>query len=119
MEDVKYIEGIKTDVLRTFNQAIKKRQQIEGHLKTLLILNGECLKKLLSLAENKPFSVSNKTGTVSVKKILKEAHEDAIKEVEDANQMWNGRLTGTVQQIDEVCIFDTFKSIPIFKFYYF
>jgi hypothetical protein len=105
IEDVEDIEGIKAVVSVTFTQAIDRRQQIESQLQTFLAANGESLKMLRSLAEMKQLSTT-KTGTVSVKKRLKEALKEAKNEVEDADRMWN-KLTGksgTVQQLDMVCV---------------
>ena len=70
MEDVEEIEGMKAEVSSTFSQAIEKRQQTEGHLKTALTDNGESLKKLRSLSEMKQQSSTSKMGSSAAKKRL-------------------------------------------------
>ena len=104
MEDVEEVESIKAVISVTFSQAIERRQQIEDHLKAAHADNGECLKKLRSLAEKKQLSAS-KTSTASAKKKLEEVLTVAKEEVEKAERMWNSLniTTTAVKSVIRIC----------------
>ena len=88
IKDVEEVEGIKAVISVTFSQAIERRQQIEDHLKAALADNGECLKKLRSLAKKKQLSAS-KTGTASAKKKQEEFLKEAKEEAKESERLWN------------------------------
>ena len=101
MEDVEDIKSSQAVISVTISQAIEIRQQIEDQLKAVLADNGECLKKLRSLAEKKQLS-NSKSGTASVKKRLEELLEEAKKEVEEAERMRNS-LKRTSESTVRIC----------------
>ena len=88
MEDVEDIEGMQAEVLIFFSLAIEKRQQIEGHLKSLLSDNGGCLKKLRTTVGIKQL-LNLKTGTASAKKRLEDVLQEAKEEMEEAKRLWD------------------------------
>ena len=101
MEDVEDIKSSQAVISVTISQAIEIRPQIEDQLKAVLADNGECLKKLRSLAEKKQLSTS-KSGTASAKKRLEELLKKAIKEVEEAERMRNS-LKRTSESTVRIC----------------
>ena len=104
MEDVEDIKSSQAVISVTISQAIEIRQQIEDQLKAVLADNGECLKKLRSLAEKKQLSAS-KTSTASAKKKLEEVLTVAKEEVEKAERMWNSLniTTTAVKSVIRIC----------------
>ena len=103
-EDVEEIKGLQKEVSTTLSGAVKKRMDIEKHLQTVISANGESLKKLMSLADNKLMATTNKKiGSFSTKKKLEDDLQLAKEEMKEAEKVWNeltgGSVTTTVELI--------------------
>ena len=101
-EDVEEIKGLQKEVSTTLSGAVKKRKDIEKHLQIAIAANGESLKKLMSLADNKLLATTNKKmGSFSTKKKLEEDVQLAKEEMTEAEKVWNelngGSVVTTVQ----------------------
>ena len=70
-EDEESITSLQTEVSSTLSQAIEESERIDKHLKTVIAVIGEDLRKLRSLAEKKRLSAnSSKIGVVSARQKL-------------------------------------------------
>ena len=91
------MDGIKillTQVASTFSLAAEIRKKINGYLQTVIASNDESIQKLVALANKKQLT-AGKTDTVSIKIQLEDVLNEAQKQLEEAEQLWN-QLSGEV-----------------------
>ena len=97
MEDVQDIKALLTEVSINSRKSIKRRQQIDEFLQSLITDNDESLAKLRSLSGEKQLLSGSQTGAVSAKKKLEETLKKMKGEVEEADRLWN-ELSGIVSR---------------------
>ena len=102
MKDVAELKSelaeIKTEVTNHLNEAVAKREQTQEHLQVLMAQNSNCLQKLRSKIQNIDgpdealqylVSSSEPVSSISIKKGLKKAADEAKKESQDAGRVLN------------------------------
>ena len=102
-EDVDGIKILLTQVASTFSLAAEIRKKINGYLQTVIASNDESIQKLVALANKKQLT-AGKTDTVSIKIQLEDVLNEAQKQLEEAEQLWN-QLSGLWRGNNEILYF--------------